>query len=331
LILTGMLFYSVSAIGCYFAWDFNSILIFYSINGVAQAMVGPMTNALIGDYVPLARRAKVIGWTIAAGSLAVVIGAPIMGFLSGFGGWRIALLIFIIPLSLAALLVMGVSAPSAKRSPSAGVAIDSYTESLEKIVSNKSAIGCLVGNVFRVAVAAALVLYGTAFMIERFGLSIRSASIITLLISLFFTLGSLTEQRVIRKRGRKASTVVTVLLAGFFTAFYAYAPSLWLSVALISVAGWFDGLAASASTSMTLEQIPELGGTMMSLFAMFAGVGTAIGAGIGGLALIVYGYGVLGIILGSMGVVAAIVFKFETVDPTRPQEEETVLSSISSR
>jgi predicted MFS family arabinose efflux permease len=55
---------------------------------------------------------------------------------------------------------------------------------------------------------------------------------------------------------------------------------------------------------------------MMSLFTMFAGVGTAIGAGIGGLALIVYGYGALGIILGSMGIIAVIVFKFATVDPT---------------
>jgi len=315
LILTGMLFYVVSAIGCYLAWDFSSILVFYSLNGVAQAMFAPMTNALIGDYVPLSKSAKAIGWTIAAGSLAAVIGAPIMAFLSSFGGWRITLLIFIIPLSLIALLVMFVSVPSERQNTGARLS-DSYSKSCVRVVSNKSAIGCLVGNVFRVAVASALLFYGTAFMIERFGLSIGSASFVTLLIALFFTLGSLTEQRVIRKRGRKASTVATVLLAGFFTVFYAYAPSVWLSVALISVAGWFDGLAASASTSLTLDQIPELRGTMMSLFTMFAGVGTAVGAGIGGLALIVYGYGVLGIILGSMGVIAAIVFKFATVDPT---------------
>ncbi|MFX0092933.1 MAG: hypothetical protein ACFFBD_14335, partial [Candidatus Hodarchaeota archaeon] len=35
LILTGMLSYTISAIGCYFAWDLNSILFFYSLNGVA--------------------------------------------------------------------------------------------------------------------------------------------------------------------------------------------------------------------------------------------------------------------------------------------------------
>jgi predicted MFS family arabinose efflux permease len=56
---------------------------------------------------------------------------------------------------------------------------------------------------------------------------------------------------------------------------------------------------------------------MMSMFAAFAGVGAAIGAGIGGLTLILFEYERLGIILGSMGLIAAIIFKFLTVDPTR--------------
>ena len=56
----------------------------------------------------------------------------------------------------------------------------------------------------------------------------------------------------------------------------------------------------------------------MSLFAAFAGIGVAIGAGIGGLTLILYNYEVLGVILGSVGIIAAIIFKLVTVDPTRP-------------
>jgi predicted MFS family arabinose efflux permease len=318
LILAGMFAYSIAAIGCYFSWSFNSILIFYSLNGLAQAMIGPMTNALIGDNVALQKRASAVGWAIAAGSLAVLIGAPIMGVLSSFGGWRTPLLIFIIPVSLIALIIMVVSIPSAKRSPETSSSSGTHARSFTQIFSNKSAVGCLIGNVFRVAAATALLLYGTAFTIERFGLSIRSASIVILLIALFATLGSLIEQRVIRKRGRKPSTVVGVLLAGLFTVSYAYAPSVWLAVALMSIAGWFDGLAASASTSLTLEQLPESRGTLMSLFAAFAGMGAAIGAGIGGLTLILYDYERLGIILGSMGIIAAIIFKFATVDPTRP-------------
>jgi predicted MFS family arabinose efflux permease len=306
----------MAAIGFYFAWSFNSILIFYSLNGSAQAMIGPMSNALVGDNVALVKRASAIGRINAAGSLAFLIGAPIMGILASFEGWRIAVLVFIIPISLIAIPFVGVSIPSEKRSSSADRTSDAYGKSFTTILSNKSAIGCLVGNLFRVAVATALLSYGTAFTIERFGLTIRSASIVILLVALFATLGNLIE-RPIRKRGRKASTVASVLFAGLFTISYAYAPSFLVSIMFMFCAALFDGLAASASMSLTLEQVPELRGTMMSLFGAFTGGGAAIGAGIGGLTLILYNYEVLGITLGSMGIIAATIFEFITVDPTR--------------
>lgn len=314
LILAGMIFYSLSAIGCYFAWDINSMLLFYSLSGLALAIVIPMTNTLIGDRMRPERRSSAVGWTVAAGSLAYFIGAPLMGVLSGFGGWRVVLLSFIIPLSILGLLMIGVSIPSAKQSSTAVAADETYVKSFRNIISNRSAVGCLVGTVFRYAVFAALLFYGTAFTIDRFGLSTDFASIVILLAALFYTLGSLVCGPFVKRLGRKSSTVMAVLLAGFFTISYAYAPSLWLSVALMSIAGWFDGLAASASTSLSLEQMPELRGTMMSLSYAFVGIGSAIGAAIGGFTLIFYDYEELGIVLGSMGIIAAIIFQFLTVD-----------------
>ncbi|UCE96397.1 MAG: MFS transporter [Candidatus Bathyarchaeota archaeon] len=316
LILTGMFSYSISAIGCYFAWDINSILVFYSLNGVALAMVVPMTNSLIGDNVALERRVSAVGWTVAAGSLAYFIGAPLMGVLSGFGGWRLVLLSFVIPLALLALLMAVTFIPSVKQKVETGAASDIYVESFKKIALNRSSIGCLIGTIFRLAAFAALLFYGTAFTIERFDLSIDFASLVILVVALSYTIGSLTCSPVIKKVGRKSTTVIAVLFAGLFTISYAYAPSVWLSLTLMSIAGWFDGLAASASTSLTLEQMPELRGTMMSLSYAFVGIGSAIGAAVGGLTLILYDYRELGIILGSMGIIAAIIFQFATTDPT---------------
>jgi predicted MFS family arabinose efflux permease len=318
-----MFAYSTAAVGCYLAWSLNAVLIFYSVNGVAQAMIGPMTNALVGDNVALEKRASAIGRINAAGSLAFVIGAPVMGFLSGFGGWRVAALMFIIPFSLVALLFVGGCVPLSKQNSRARNENSAYGKGFTSVLSNRSATGCLVGNAFRVAVATALLSYGTAFTIERFGLTIRLASFVILLVALFATLGNLIE-RPIRKRGRKASTVASVLFAGFFTISYAFARSLLVSVMLMFGAGLFDGLAASASMSLTLEQMPDLRGTMMSLFAAFSGIGVAIGAGIGGLTLIFFDYERLGIILGSMGIIAALIFRFFTVDPTRrPESRKT--------
>lgn len=316
LMLIGMFFFTISAIGCYFALNFITILLFFGINGVGQAMCGPMTNALIGDYVSLAKRESAISWTIAANSLTYLIGAPLMGFLAYFGGWRITLLLFIVPLSIITLIIMRFSLPSSKPSAKTSVHGNSYKTDFKQIESNKSAMGCLVGNVFRFAVLTALLAYGTAFAIQRFDLPISFAAILLLIIAIFLTLGSLFEKRIVNKRGRKPATVLSLVLAGLFTISYGFAPSIWLAVALMSLAGFFDGLVAASAVSLTIEQIPELEGTMMSLYGACSGIGGAIGAGIGGLALIVSGYGLLGIIVGSLGVVGSIIYHFATVDPS---------------
>jgi predicted MFS family arabinose efflux permease len=42
-------------------WSFSAILVFYSVNGLAQAMIWPMTNALVGDNVALEKRPGALG------------------------------------------------------------------------------------------------------------------------------------------------------------------------------------------------------------------------------------------------------------------------------
>jgi predicted MFS family arabinose efflux permease len=91
--------------------------------------------------------------------------------------------------------------------------------------------------------------------------------------------------------------------------------SIWLSLALEFTAAWFMGMMASSAVSLTLEQVPRFRGSMMSISSAATSLGSAVGAAVGGMALIWFDYDVLGIILGAMGIIAAIVFNFVTVDP----------------
>jgi predicted MFS family arabinose efflux permease len=316
LLLTGLLFLGVSAVGCYFAWDINSIFILYSLSGVGIAMVGPMAIALVGENLAFEKRANAVGWVLAGGSLAYLVGAPIMGVLAGFGGWRISLLGFVIPFSILSLLLAFAGVPSQSSNRKSSVNGDSYLESLKEIVLNRSAVGCLVGNVFRNAAFMAVLLYGTSFFIERFSLSEGVASFVILGAALFYTLGSVVAGSMVNRYGRKFSTVSTALLAGLFTMSYAFVPSLLPSLALNFTAAWFMGMMASAASSLTLEQVPRFRGSMMSVSSAATSLGAAIGAAVGGMALIWYDYDVLGAILGGMGIIAAIVFYLVTKDPT---------------
>jgi DHA1 family inner membrane transport protein len=317
LLLAGLLSLSISAISCYVAWDFYSMFLLYSLSGIGIAMVSPMTIALIGEHLALEKRARAVGLVIAGGSLAYLVGAPIMGVIAGFGGWRLTLLGFVIPFSLASLLLAFVGVPSALASHESSVDKGSYLESLREIASNRSAVGCLIGNVFRNAAFMAILLYSTAFFIERFGLLEDRASLVILGAALCYTLGSVAAGSLVDKYGRKLSTVSTALLASIFTVSYAYAPSIWLSLTLNFTAAWFMGMMASAASSLTLEQVPRFRGSMMSLGSAATSLGSAVGAAVGGMALIWYDYEALGSILGGLGIISDVILYFVTIDPTR--------------
>jgi predicted MFS family arabinose efflux permease len=75
------------------------------------------------------------------------------------------------------------------------------------------------------------------------------------------------------------------------------------------------GVMFSALGSLSLEQLPRFRGTMMSIQTAMSSIGSALGAGIGGLALILYDYELVGISLGILAVIGAFIIRTFTVDP----------------
>ncbi|MDH5450083.1 MAG: MFS transporter [Candidatus Bathyarchaeota archaeon] len=317
LLIMGLLFVSISALGCSLASSFSFVLISYSLTGLATAMVMPMAFALIGEHLPLEKRANAVGWTTAGASLSYAIGAPVIGLIADSGGWRFAFLGFAMPIAIASLLLAFIAlqftSPKYQTSPSNAT----YFEGFKRILSSKSATACLAGNVLRMASFMAILLYGTSFFRERFLISTGSASIVLLGSALFYTLGSLISGRLANAFGSKLVVVLTALPAGLFTISFTYLPNFWLSLTLNYLGACFFGTAASASISLTLEQVPNFRGSMMSINSAAQSLGSTLGAAIGGLALDLYGYEVLGSILGAIGIFAAIIFFFLAIDPTR--------------
>jgi len=317
LLLTGLLFIGISSVGCFLASDFSVMLVSYSLSGLGWAMVSPMSVTLIGEHFPLDKRANAIGWIIAGGSLSYVIGAPVIALIASLGNWRLALLVFVIPISFVSLLLAFVGLPSTSRSQQSTIDGKTYLKSFKGILSNRSATACLTGDALRMAAFVAVYFYAISFVRQRFSLSADLASIVLIGGALCYALGGLVGGRFVNKFGRKPSTVLTALLASAFTIAYVYTPNLWLSFALIFAASWFFGMVASAANSLTLEQVPKFRGTMMSIDSAALNLGSAIGTAMGGLVLLSFDYEGLGSALGAMGIVAAIVFYLLAIDPTK--------------
>ena len=77
----------------------------------------------------------------------------------------------------------------------------------------------------------------------------------------------------------------------------------------------FTAFAFSALNTLILEQVPEYRGTLMSISSALSSVGAALGSFIGGMALLWYGYALVGVFLGAMAIVSAVVTHFLAVDP----------------
>ena len=318
LLMLGLLSVTISALGCFFASSFNLMLMLYSMSGVGTAMVTPMAITLIGDYLPLDKRTNAIGWIVASGALSYIVGAPVISFIAGFGGWRLVLLGFVLPISLAGLLLAFFGLPSESRNHQPAESKGALLRSFEGVLSNRSATACLAGNILRSIAFMVVLLYGISFFREHFLVSTGFASIVMLGAALSYTLGSLICSRFVNRFGRKTSTVWAALLAGIFTISFAYLPNLWLSLAFNFLGAWFFGMGASAANSLTLEQVPKFRGTMMSLTSAAQSLGSALGAALGGAILVLSDYLIMGSVLGALGIVAAIIFYFLALDPTSP-------------
>ena len=316
LLMAGLVFVGISALGGGLAPNFGTMLVLYSLAGLGTAVVVPMTTALVADHFPLEKRTHAIGWLLAAQSLSTLVGSPIVGFIAGLWGWRWAFLGFSLPITLLSLLLVVKGLPSKSRNREGMMSKRSHLEGFRGIFASRSAVASLIGVALSAATWQAVMTYSASFLRHQFLIPLAHVSLFFIVMAFLYTVGSLTTGRLVNRAGRKPITVVAVLLTGIFLSFYI-ATNLWLSLSLAALCVFFASLRATASSSLALEQVPRFPGTMMSLNSAAFSMGSLVGAGLGGLALLLLDYRGLGVIFGSIGVVAAIVFQMFVIDPTK--------------
>ncbi len=103
---------------------------------------------------------------------------------------------------------------------------------------------------------------------------------------------------------------------GVLSILYMNAPFYWLSMAIFLTMGVMSGVRRNASQSLALEQVPAYRGSMMALSTASNNLGSILGAGIGGAVLLTSDYPIIGVVLGILGVLSALVIKLFASDPT---------------
>jgi len=315
LLVTGIGFFVASGIGCSLAQDYTTMLAAYSLSGIGLAMVGPMSLALVGEHVPLDRRSNAVGYITAGGASSFLVGGPIMNYVTRFGGWRSAFLLYMLPVAAIGLALPWLAIPS-KISTSEETDTGSYLDGIRQVVTNRSALACLLGALLSKATWQGVISYGISYYREWYQIPKGWASLILSGLALGFIVSALLGGRLVNRFGRKPITFFSFLMVGVLSILYMNAPFYWLSMAIFLTMGVMSGVRRNASQSLALEQVPAYRGSMMALSTASNNLGSILGAGIGGAVLLTSDYPIIGVVLGILGVLAALVIRRYATDPT---------------
>ncbi|MCJ7559769.1 MFS transporter [Candidatus Bathyarchaeota archaeon] len=319
LLLVGVIFVVVSAVGSFLAPTLLSLQLFYAMEGIGSIMVYVLAFTLIGDSLPSDKKAKAISYVLSIGMLASLVVVLLVGLTANFGGWRYGFLLVALPASVAGLILASVVLPSKPREKPATGRENPYVRSFKQIFTNRSATACLVASMLSVA-GSQIAVFAIAFYRTRFAVPREWTMGIYEVALIMYIVAFLVAGRLVNRFGAKRLWVLSALLAAFFVMTFLFIPNLWIALTFDMLHVWFAATASVAFACLILDQVPKSRGTMMSLNKVFDNIGSVIAPAVGGALLVLTDgvYGAIGLTLGIMTIAGTAILFFFAKDPNRP-------------
>lgn len=309
LLMTGLLIRVLSAVTCAFSTNYYTMLTFFSLNGLGTALISPMTMSLTAENLEKEKRASAVGWIIMSIPVSSIVGSLAINYIVNIGSWRLPFLAFILPINILSLLFVALGVPTTQSHGTLSGDINIF-EGLTETLTTRSAIACLIGTVFSAASIGGFLVYQASFFRQRYLVSMNFTSLMFIGNALCMAFGSRIAGRFMRSFESRRLWALAMILGGACIVLAMIIPSLWISLVLALIINFQLGLAFSSANSLTLDQVPSFRGTIMSLFTAANSMGMTLGASLGGMILLRYNYGSLGIILGLLGFLAALIVYF---------------------
>lgn len=314
LLTAGLLLYVISAVCSYVSPSFPVLIVAYSLTGIGGSIVFPMTTTIIAEALPPERRSSALGWVTAGQPFSVLVGSPTVNYIASRFGWRSTFIYFMLPISIVGLALVYFGIPKTSDRPVSSPR--SSFEGFRSILSNRSALACLAGALFVQVNLSNVLTYGVSSFRERFLASSGLASLIFSGMALTAFTGSIVGGNVVGRFGRKRVVAAASLLLGILTIVTFNLGLFWPSVLASITLFLFASSSFVAGNSLSLEQVPEYSGTLMSVNGAARSLGATLGTMMGGLVLLQYGYGALGLTAGAFGILSVLIYHFFTVDPS---------------
>lgn len=315
LLLAGVVLIIAAAVGCYLAPTLWVLGVFFAIEGSGSIMIAVMGMTLVGEFMPFSRKAKSVSYLIAATAAATIVSVPIINSITSLGGWRLNFLLFAMPVSVFGLLLTFYALPKTPSTHKTTPEDNIYLISFKRVLLNRSAAFCLIGGALGGSFAVGT--FAMAFYRQQLGLPLGYTAIVLMAVSSMYVVASLIIGRFVNRIGARILVLAATLADSVFIITLFFMSTWWIAAFLDVIHVWFSAAAFTAFSCLALDQVPEHRSTMMSMRSVFANLGGAIGAGLAGAMLIIFGsYQAVGISFGLMSVASTVAFLL-TKDSTR--------------
>jgi predicted MFS family arabinose efflux permease len=285
----------ISAFGIALSSSF-ALLLLSTFAGVAgRAATGPVAQAVAGArFVGDARR-RAMSWITGGVSAALVAGVPLLTIIDAAFGWRMAFVGLAALTVGSAALVGFVLRPDGART-TVGLPMRALLAAYAPIARHRPTLGLLGGSVLGLAGTGALITYLGAFLAERHGLSAQQVGWVYLALGVGALVGTGAIGGRFGSRPLRPLLVSARLVIGALGATVLLFPVPTLTAAgLLVLCVVLMAVCNVATPTLLANETPAGRATTMALNGSATGLGTALGAGLGGVLLAVGGYSALGL------------------------------------
>jgi predicted MFS family arabinose efflux permease len=179
--------------------------------------------------------------------------------------------------------------------------------------SNRSTFAALAVTMLMIS-ESGIGFYAVSFFRTQFSMTIDGGAVFTIVGSSLGAVGGVVSGLLINRVGRKRLGTIAGVVAGLLTVSFMFIPTYELSYGLGIARFWFSSMTLTAGGSLVIEQLPKFRSTMMSLNTAFMNIGILLASL---TAAIVLNFQAIGLALGSLGILGALVWISLVKEPVK--------------
>lgn len=271
------------------------LILSQALAGLAAGCFLPSAYALVGDRVPFAERARVMGRVFFGWAIAMVVGVPLGGIVGEHFGWRAALGT-IAAMALIAAFLLSLSLEARPISyPSLGDAGRRLRHARMAVVAAKRARPLLFVNFLNMMGFFGIYTFLGSFARDRFDFGADEAGLLVICYGAGQAVITLNGHLVDRI-GKGPALMGGLAAVGCFQALMPQTIHVgWPALALLlTLWGAFQGAAVTALTTLVTQRSDTARGVITSLMSCTTYLGVAVGSGLMGVLYEQSGYDAVG-------------------------------------